>query len=84
MKAGAPKEFLLNKYCITDRMYDRVIDNEPEVIVKEKSYEFEKKKSSKTSANINICTFVVLYFFSSLSTASGQLRCDKPLLFKKF
>ena len=43
------KEFLLNKYCITDRMYNRVIDNEPEVIVKVKSYEFEKE-SSKTSA----------------------------------
>ena len=47
VKVGAPKEFLLNKYCITDRMYNRVIDNEPEDIVKVKSYEFEKKKSSK-------------------------------------
>ena len=62
MKASAPKEFLLNKYSITDRMYNRVIDHEPEVIVKVKRYEFEKK--SKTSANINF-----LYFFSSLSTA---------------
>ena len=48
VKEGAPKEFSLSKYCITDRMYNRVIDNEPEVIVKVKSYEFEKKKSSKT------------------------------------
>ena len=45
VKAGAPKEFFLNKYCITDRMYNRVIDNKPEVIVKVKRYEFETKKS---------------------------------------
>ena len=63
VKAGAPKELLLNKYCITDRMYNRVIDNEPEVIVKVKSYEFEKKKSSKTSANINFLYFCSFVFF---------------------
>ena len=60
VQAGAPKEFLLNKYCITDRMYNRMMDNEPEVIVKVKSYKFEMKKS-KTSANINFlysCSFV--------------------------
>ena len=60
-KAGAPKEFLLNKYCITDRMYNRVIDNEPEVIVKVKSYEFEN--SLKTSANINFSYFCSFVFF---------------------
>ena len=60
VKAGAPKEFLFNKYCITDRMYNCAIDNEPEVKVKVKSYEFEKK-SSKTSANI-----IFLYFCSSV------------------
>ena len=38
-------------------MYNRVIANEPEVIVKVKSSEFEKK-SSKTSA------YNFLYFFS--------------------
>ena len=75
VKAGAPKEVLLNKYCITDRMYNRVIDNEPEIIVKVKSYEFEKNKSSKTSANINF-----LYFFSSLFTVTGQLRCGRHCL----
>ena len=32
VKAGALKEFLLNKYCITDRMYNRMIENEPEDI----------------------------------------------------
>ena len=58
MKPGAPKEFLLNKYCITDRMYNRLIDNEPEIIVKVKSYEFEKKKSSKASASINFFVFL--------------------------
>ena len=61
VKAGTPKEFLLNKYCITDRMYNRVIDNEKEVIVKVKSYEFEKK--SKTSANINLLYFCSFVFF---------------------
>ena len=50
VKAGAPKKFLLNKYYITDRMYNRVI-------VKLKNYEFEKK-SSKTSANINCFVFL--------------------------
>ena len=35
MKTSAPKEFLLNKYCITDRMYNRVIDKEPEDIYSE-------------------------------------------------
>ena len=44
LKADAPKECTLNKY----RMYNRVLDKEPEVIVKVKSCEF-KKKSSKTS-----------------------------------
>ena len=63
VKAGAPKEFLLNKYCIIDRMYNRVIDNESGVIVKVKSYEFEKKKSSKTSANINFLYFCNFVFF---------------------
>ena len=48
VKADAPKECRLNKYRITDRMYNRVLDREPEVIVKVKSCEFEKK-SSKTS-----------------------------------
>ena len=48
VKANAPKECTLNKYRITDRMYNRVLDKEPEVIVKVKSCEFEKK-SSKTS-----------------------------------
>ena len=48
VKAGAPKECTLNKYRITDRMYNRVLDKEPEVIAKAKSCEFEKK-SSKTS-----------------------------------
>ena len=33
----------LNKYRITDRMYNRVIHSEPEVLVKVKSYESEKK-----------------------------------------
>ena len=32
VKAGASKEFLLNKYCITDRIYNQVIDNELEDI----------------------------------------------------
>ena len=63
VKAGAPKEFLFNEYCITDRMYNRVINNEPEIIVKVKSYEFEKKKSSKTSANINFLYFCSFVFF---------------------
>ena len=48
VKAGAPKECTLNKYRITDRMYNRVLEKEPAVIVKGKSCEFEKK-SSKTS-----------------------------------
>ena len=63
MKADAPKEFLLNKYCITDRMYNRVIDNESEVTLNVKSYEFEKKKSSKTSANITFLCFCSFVFF---------------------
>ena len=62
VKARTPKEFLLNKYCITDRMYNRVIDNEPEVIVKAKSYEVEKK-SSKTSVNIIFLYFCNFVFF---------------------
>ena len=44
-------------------MYNRVIDNEPEVIVKVKSYEFANK-SSKTRANINFlyfCIFLVRF-----------------------
>ena len=48
VKAGAPKECTLNKYRITGRMYNRVLDKEPEVIVKLKSCEFDQK-SSKTS-----------------------------------
>ena len=48
VKADAPQECTLNKYRITDRVYNRVLDKEPEVIVKAKSCEFEKK-SSKTS-----------------------------------
>ena len=63
VKAGASKEFLLNKNCITDRMYNRMIDNEPEIIVTVKSYEFEKKKWSKTSANINFLYFCSFVFF---------------------
>ena len=63
VKAGTLKEFLLNKYCITDRMYNRGIDNETEVIVKVKSNEFAKKKSSKTSANINFLYFCSFVFF---------------------
>ena len=39
-------------------MYNRLIDNEPEIIVKVKSYEFEKKKSSKASASINFFVFL--------------------------
>ena len=48
VKEDAPKKCTLNKYRITDRMYNRVLDKEPEVIVKVKSCQFEKK-SSKTS-----------------------------------
>ena len=49
VEAGAPKECTLNKYrIITDRIYNRVLDKESEVIVKVKSCEFEKK-SSKTN-----------------------------------
>ena len=48
VKADTPKECTLNKYRITDRMYNRVLDKQPEVTVKVKSCEFEKK-SSKTS-----------------------------------
>ena len=48
VKTGAPKECTFNKHRIIDRMYNRVLDKEPEVIVKVKSCEFEKK-SSKTS-----------------------------------
>ena len=43
VKASAAKEFTLNKYRITDRMYNRVADSEPEVLAKVKSYEFKKK-----------------------------------------
>ena len=43
--ADAPKECTLNKYRITDRMYKRVFDKGPEVIVNVKSCEFEKKSS---------------------------------------
>ena len=43
VKAGTAKDFPLNKYRIIDRMYNRVIDSEPGVLVKVKSYEFEKK-----------------------------------------
>ena len=42
-------------------MYNRVIDNEPQVIVKVKNYKFEKK-SSKTSANINFFEFFSVRF----------------------
>ena len=61
VKADAPKEFSLNKYCINDRMYNRVIGNESVVIVKVKNYEFEK--SSKTNANINFLYFCSFVFF---------------------
>ena len=40
--AGAPKEFLLNKYCITDRMYDRVIVESEKLRIREE--EAVKKK----------------------------------------
>ena len=56
-ESEGPERVFIKKYFITDRMYNRVIDNEPEVIVKVKSSEFEKK-SSKTSA------YNFLYFFS--------------------
>ena len=48
VKADAPKECTLNKYRITDHMYNRVLDKEPEVIVKVKSCEFEKKSSKRS------------------------------------
>ena len=44
VKAGAAREFTINKYRITDRMVNRVIiDSEPEVLEKVKIYELEKK-----------------------------------------
>ena len=39
MKTRAAKEFTLNEY----RTYNRVIDSEPEVLVKVKSYKLKKK-----------------------------------------
>ena len=62
VKAGAPKEFTLNKYCITDRMYNRVIDSDSKVIVNVRSYEFKKTKSSKTSANTYLDAAVLTWF----------------------
>ena len=41
--AGVAKEFTSNKYRIIDRLYNRVINNESEVLVKVKGDEFEKK-----------------------------------------
>ena len=40
---GVAKEFTLNKYRITDLMYNRAIDSGSEVSVKMKSNEFEQK-----------------------------------------
>ena len=53
VKADAPKECTLNKYRITDHMYNRVLDKEPEVIVKVKSCEFEKVVKNKFGWNKN-------------------------------
>ena len=53
VKADALKECTLNKYRITDRMYNRVLDKEPEVIVKVKSCEFQKVVKNKFGCNEN-------------------------------
>ena len=50
---------LARNILITDRMYNRVIDSEPEVLVKLKSYEFEKIKKFVLN-KWNICkTFLI-------------------------
>ena len=62
VKAGAPKECLLNKYCITYRMYNRMVDNEPEVIVKVKSYTNSRRRSCQKQVPILIyCIFLVRF-----------------------
>ena len=59
VKIGISKESILRKYSIADHLYNQVIDSEPEVAEKVKNYEFEKKKSSKTSTNICLDTAVI-------------------------
>ena len=62
MKTGISKESTLWKYHITDRLYNRAIDSEPEVSEKVKKCKFEKKKSSKTSTNIYLNAAVITWF----------------------
>ena len=52
VKAGASIQF-------TVRMYNRVIESEPEIFEKVKKYEFVKIKSSKTSDNICLDAAVI-------------------------
>ena len=62
VRAGASRKSIMSKYHITSRMYNRVIDSEPEVLEKVKKFEFETKKSSKTSNYICLDAGMITWF----------------------
>ena len=53
-------------------MYNRMIYSESKVIVKVKSYEFEKTKSSKTSVNIHLDAAVLTWFKQARERERGD------------
>ena len=83
VKAGVPKDSTLIKYHISDRMYNRVVQSEPELLEKMKNHEFENKKSSKTTGNTCLEAAVITWYKQARDRGdplSGPIIQEKALI----
>ena len=86
VKAGACKESTLSKYCISRRMYTKVINSERELLEKMKKYEYDEKKSSKTSTNIRLEAALITWFKQARErgdSISGPIIQEKARILNK-
>ncbi|XP_033222223.1 tigger transposable element-derived protein 2-like [Belonocnema kinseyi] len=65
VKAGVPKKYLLEKYGISETMCRRVLAREADLNSKGESYEYQTKKSAKTSSDVLLDAAVLEWFMQA-------------------
>ncbi|XP_033222474.1 tigger transposable element-derived protein 2-like isoform X2 [Belonocnema kinseyi] len=62
VKSGVPKQYVIQKYGISERMYRKVMSREGDLNNKGESLEYQNKKSSRTSSDVRLDAAIFEWF----------------------
>ncbi|XP_033222471.1 jerky protein homolog-like [Belonocnema kinseyi] len=62
VKAGASKQYVLQKYGVSETMYRKLLSRETDLNNKVESYEYQNKKSSRTCSDVRLDAAIFEWF----------------------